>query len=51
MKIPKNFVEMLLFISFVVTGYYYEGLSGVLIGSLLAILLIIRGKMMEKIKW
>ncbi len=51
MENHKNFVEILLFIFLVAIGYYYERLSGALVGGLSAILLIIRGKMMEKIKW
>jgi len=48
MKIPKNSIEILLFISLVVAGYYYEGLSGAFLGSLAAILLIIRMRLREK---
>lgn len=50
MKIPKNSVEILLFIFLVVVGYIYEGLSGVFIGGILAIILIIRTKLRENIK-
>lgn len=47
MRIPKNFVEILLFIFLVTIGYYYEKLSGALIGAIIAILLIIRTKIRE----
>ncbi len=50
MKMPKNLVEILLFIFLVVGGYIYEGLFGILIGSIGAILLIIRTKLREKTK-
>ena len=50
MKTPKNLVEILLFIFLVVGGYIYEGLFGILIGSIIAIFLIIRTKLREKIK-
>ena len=47
MKIPKNSVEILLFIFLMIGGYIYEGLSGILIGGVVAILLIIRTKLRE----
>ncbi len=47
----KNLVEILLFIFLVVIGYFYNGYSGVLIGGGVAILLIIRTKLRENIKW
>lgn len=51
MRIPKNSVEIILFVSIVIVGYYYEGLSGAFLDSLAAILLIIRTKLREKVKW
>ncbi len=51
MKIPKNSAEILLFIFLVAGGYIYEGFFGVLLGSILTILLIIRTKLRENIKW
>jgi hypothetical protein len=53
MKMPKNLPEILLFIFTVVVFYIYGGFEfdGILIGGGLAILLIIRIKLWEKIKW
>lgn len=51
MKIPKNSVEISFFIFLVLIGYYYDGFIGMLIGGFVAIISIIRGKMMKKVKW
>lgn len=51
MKIPKNLVEILLSIFLIIVGHHYEGLSGAFMGGLVAILLIIRTKMREKVRW